>query len=135
MPHPAWALESAVLAVLKTDPALLARLGGQRVFDAVPPKTAHPYLAYGPATVRDWSTGDGPGHEHLVTLRASSREPGFRHASELAEAATAALLGASLSPAGHRVVLFRHDATELRRESDGVTSTARVTFRALTEPA
>jgi hypothetical protein len=134
MPHPAWALESAVLAVLKADPALLARLGGQRVYDAVPPKTAHPFLAYGPHTVRDWSTGDGPGCEHFVTLRCASREPGFRHASELAEAATAALLGSTLALDGHRLVLFRHDATELRRESDGVTSTARVTFRALTEP-
>lgn len=133
--HPAWALQQAIMARLNADPALSGLTAAGHVFDRVPPRAAYPYVAYGPVTVRDWSTGSGPGHEHIVTIAGFSREPGFREAYGLVGALTALLDQASLALTDHHLVLLRFDAADFRREADGLTSKGSATFRALTEQA
>lgn len=128
-----FTLQQAIVAQLKADSALLALLGDDRIYDAVPSRAAYPYLAYGPVTVRDWSTGSNAGQEHFISLGIYSRQPGFREAYALADAMTASLEGASLTLTGHKLVLFRFDAAEFRREPDPNTSRALVSYRALTE--
>jgi hypothetical protein len=113
---------------------LIALLGGDRVYDALPQRPTHPHVAIGPVTVRDWSTSSGPGHRHLVTLTAVSREPGFRQVYALAGAIGAAVEREPLALDGHRPVLVHVEATEFRRDADGLTSRGAVTVRAFTEP-
>ncbi len=58
-----WELQKAALA---DDSALVALLAG-RVYDDVPRGAEFPYITFGPATLRDWSTGTETASEHLIT--------------------------------------------------------------------
>lgn len=128
-----FTLQHALIAQLKADSGLLALLGADRVYDAMPSKAVYPYLAYGPVTMRDWSTDSNSGQEHFISLSIYSRQPGFREAYALSDAVIDSLEHASLSLDGHKLVLFRFDAAEFRREADALTTRALVSFRALTE--
>jgi hypothetical protein len=132
--HPAHALQHALISALRADASLRALLGGERVYDALPARLVHPYLAYGPTSVRDWSTGSGSGHQHLVTITAVSREPGFRQVYALVDVLVAAVERATLTLDDHRLVLIRFETSEFRRDGDGLTSRGAATLRALTEP-
>lgn len=133
--HPSAALADAILASLRADTALKALLKGARVFDAVPPRTAHPYVAYGPAACRDWSTGTSAGHEHSIDIEVVSREPGLSEAAAILEAIDARLTGTALAPVDHRVVLLRVVSTAFRRERDGQTTRGSLTLRVTSERA
>ncbi|MES2905717.1 MAG: DUF3168 domain-containing protein [Pseudomonadota bacterium] len=127
-----FSLQQAVVTTLKANSALQALLN-DRVFDVVPVRAAYPYLAYGPVNLRDWSTGSNGGQEHGVSISVYSQQPGFREAYSIADAIVAALEAAALTLSGHKLVLFRFDTAEFRRETDTLTTRGVVTFRALTE--
>ena len=130
----ALALQTAVLARLVADTGLAASALAGRIFDAVPRAAAFPHLAVGPATVRDRSGLDAPLAEHRLTLRIFSRKGGRREVLTLAGLAEAALDGASLALDGHRLVLMRREATEVRLLRDRLTAEAAIRLVALTEP-
>jgi hypothetical protein len=131
--HPAAALREAVLTSLRADTGLTTLLKGKRVFDTVPPRTAHPFVAYGPASCRDWSTSSSSGHEHAVEITVLSREPGSDEAAAILEAIEARLTGTPLVVADHRVVLLRVVASGIGRERDGQTTRGRLRLRVLSE--
>lgn len=136
---PALALQAAIIARLSTDTALTVLTGAEpRVFDFVPPRTKSPYVTIGQTLERDWATGGDPatdtGAEHTLTLHVWSRANGRREAAEIAAVIRAALHDQPLTLIGHRLVNFRHEFTETRRETDGETIRGLVRFRAVTEP-
>ena len=135
MPSASFALQKAMHAALTTNPALLALLGGPRVYDHVPRGAAFPYVTFGQSTERDWSTGSEPGHEHLVTLHVWSRAAGGKEAQEIIGAVRAALHDQPLALTGHRLVNLRQEFAEVRRDADGETTHGLVRLRAVTEPA
>ena len=129
------ALQSAIYAALTANADLTAATGGSpRVFDDVPPGTSYPYVTFGQAIERDWSTGTEAGREHTVTLHVWSRASGRREVHQIAALIRAALHDAALALAGHRLINLRHEFTDARREPDGETSHALLRFRATTEP-
>ena len=130
----AWSLQQAIIACLKTNQTLRQLAGGDHIYDAVPARAAYPFVTFGPLTLRDNSTGDSIGHDHIFTLTAYSRSPGFREVYALADAITRALIGAQLQLTGHRLVLLRFETAEFRRETDTQTSRAAIIFRAISEP-
>lgn len=130
----AWALQQALIVRLKASQALRTALGGDRVFDAVPSRPAYPYIALGTHTLRDFSSGDSFGQEHTLTFTAYSRSPGFREAYSLADLVSRILTAPALSLTGHQLILLRFVSTDIRRESDALTSRATITFRAISEP-
>jgi hypothetical protein len=134
MPSASWALQRAVFTALATDSALVALLGAARIYDDVPQRAELPYVTFGQATTRDWSTGDTAGEEHQLTLHVWSRADGRRETHEVAAAVRAVLHDAALPLDGHRLVQLRHELTEARREGDGETYRGLVRFRAVTEP-
>ncbi|MDC7787595.1 DUF3168 domain-containing protein [Rhodoplanes sp. TEM] len=131
----AVALRSAVHAALSADGALLALLGGARVYDEPPRRPAFPYVTLGEARTTDASADAAPAEEHQLTLHAWSRQGGHREAHQIAGALLQALDDAALALAGHRLVNLRFALADVRRESDGRTYHALVRFRAVTEPA
>jgi len=131
----AVALRAAVHDALNADAALVALLGGAKVYDEPPASTAFPYVTMGEARVTDFSAGDAPGEEHHLTLHGWSRQGGHREAHMIAGALLAALDDASLALTGHRLVNLRFAVADMRREADGRTYHALVRFRAVTEPA
>ncbi|HET8543168.1 MAG TPA: DUF3168 domain-containing protein [Pseudolabrys sp.] len=128
------ALRAAVHAALMADPALVAALGGPKIYDEPPREAAFPYVTLGETRVADFSTGSEPALEHQLTLHAWSRQGGHREAHVIAGALLQALDDAPLALAGHRLVNFRFSTADVRRESDGRTYRALVRFRAVTEP-
>jgi len=135
MPSPGADLQKSVYAALTADATLLAMLGGPRVYDDVPRGASLPYLTVGQSTLRDWSTGEAEGHEHIFTLHVWSDAAGRKQTCEIAGAARAALHDRPLALAGHRLVNLRHEFSETRREADGETYHGILRFRAVTEAA
>jgi len=134
MSSPAWELQKAVYGALVADAALVALLGGARVYDEVPRGAAFPYVSFGPSNVRDWSTGTETGAEHLFTLRAWSKAGGEKEVHRVLEAVRAALHEAALTLDGYRLVSLRHETSDTMRGADGETYQGVVRFRAVTEP-
>jgi len=128
------ALRAAVHAALTADAALVATLGGPKIYDEPPRETAFPYVTLGEMRVADFSTGSEEGLEHQLALHAWSRQGGQREAHVIAGALLQALDNAPLALAGHRLVNFRFSTADVRREADGRTYRALVRFRAVTEP-
>ena len=128
------ALRAAVHDALTTDAALVAALGGPKIYDEPPREAAFPYVTLGETRVSDFSAGSEPGLEHQLTLHAWSRQGGHREAHVIAGALLQALDDAPLTLAGHRLVNLRFSIADVRREADGRTYHALVRFRAVTEP-
>src|SRR5262245_36105756 len=132
---PAWSLQQSIFAALTADAALTALLGAGRIFDDVPQGTPLPYVTFGQATQRDWSTGTEEGAEHLVTLHVWSAARGKKQAHEILGAVRSALHDRPLSLAGHSLVNLRHEHSETRRGSDREPIHGLARFRAITAPA
>ena len=88
----AAALRAAVHAALNADGALVALLGGEKVYDEPPKGAAFPYVTLGEARTLNFSAGDEAGEEHQLTLHGWSRQGGHREAHLVA----GALLGAAV---------------------------------------
>ncbi len=134
MPSASVALQQSLFAALTGDPALLALLGGPRVFDDVPHHQAFPFVTLGQATVRDWSTGSEAGDEHTLTLHVWSRGTGRSETHAILRALRDAVHDRALAVAGHRLVNLRHEFSEARRDADGQTYHGILRLRAITEP-
>jgi hypothetical protein len=127
-----FALRAAVHDALVADGALVALLGGAKVFDAPPRSAAFPYVSLGEARVTEASSeGD---LEHQLTLHAFSRQGGHKEAHMIAGALLGVLDDAPLVLADHRLVNLRFSIADIRREADGRTYHAVVRFRAVTTP-
>ncbi len=112
-----------------------ARCSGARRFYDEPPRTAEfPYVTLGETRVTDYSTGDGRGEEHQLTVHAWSRQGGHAQAHVIAGALLQVLDDAPLTVTDHQLVNFRFAVADVRREADGRTYHALVRFRAVTEP-
>jgi hypothetical protein len=131
----AAALRAAIHDALTNDAALTALLGGPKIYDEPPRAAAFPYVTLGEMRIADFSTGNGAGEEHQLTLHAWSRQGGHREAHLVAGALLTALDDAPLALADHTLINFRFAVADVRREADGRTYHALVRFRAVTEPA
>lgn len=135
MTSPILALRAAIRTLLVSDPDLLARLGGERIWDQPPQGTSPPYLLFAEAEARDWSDGGVAGHRHAVSLVAWSQQAGDAEALGLAARAADLLDGATLAVEGHRLVLLRVTAQEAWRPDRQGLRRAVLRLMALTEPA
>ena len=135
MGNASWVLQQAVFARLTSDDALIALLGGARVYDDVPVRAAFPYVTFAQGSVRDWSTASEDGTEHALVLHVWSRASGRKEALAIMEALRASLHDAALTLTDHRLVNLRHETSDVRRDADGETYQGIVRFRAVTEPA
>jgi hypothetical protein len=126
------ALRAAIHDALVADGALVALLGGAKIYDAPPRTTAFPYVSLGETRLAETSSeGDV---EHQLTLHAYSRQGGHKEAHMIAGALLSALDDAPLALADHRLVNLRFAVADIRREADGRTYHALVRFRAVTAP-
>lgn len=133
MANASWALQQAVFARLTSDEALTALLGGARVYDDVPVRAAFPYVTFAQAGERDWSTASEEGAEHALVLHVWSRASGRKELLAIMQALRVCLHDAALTLDGHRLINLRHEASEVRRETDGETYHGIVRLRAVTE--
>lgn len=134
MAHPIVALQGALLTALRADPALVALVGENGVFDAPPKGRVAPYVAI---VRHDCLPRDGdaaPGYEHRVLLQAWHGEASRKAVLEIEGRVVAAAL--ALGAAEGLVITHRqHERTET--SIDGKTGQARavIALRFFSEPA
>jgi hypothetical protein len=131
---PILALRAAIRSRLVADADLVARLGGERVWDQPPQGTSPPYLLFAEAEARDWSDGGVAGHRHTVALVAWSQQASDAEALGLAARAAELLHGAALPIDGHLLVQLRVIAHEAWRPDRQGLRRAVLRLTALTEP-
>lgn len=135
MNAPAIELQKAIFKTLKQSGALTGLLGGDKIFDQVPPKTAFPYVTFGRTSLYDWSTGTESGTEQLFTLHIWSRATGKKEALDIMEACKACLHDGALALEGHHLVNMRLEFAEARYDENLLVHHGLLRFRAVTEPA
>lgn len=128
-------LQKAVFSALSADAALVAALGGARIYDHAPANAVFPYLTFGRTTVHDWSTDTDGGSEHFFTVHAWSKAKGKSEVLALIERVKAVLHDANLVLATHHLVNLRCEFDDARFNDDLSVYHGMVRFRAVTEPA
>jgi hypothetical protein len=132
--HPILALRSALRAWLAADAALLSLLGGERIWDEPPRGSEPPYLTFGEAVARDWSTASSSGREHAFTVVAWSRQGGDAELLAILARLEALCADPALVLDGHRLILLRVVAQESGRPDKTGLRKAVVRLSGLTEP-
>lgn len=128
-------LQKAMFAALAADAALTAALGGEpRIHDHAPASVSFPYLTFGRASVRDWSTATEDGSEHLFTIHVWSRARGKSETAAIMEIVRRRLHGAELALAGHALVNLRAQTGDIRFDDDHGVHHGSLLLRAVTEP-
>ena len=131
----AASLHIAILTALAGDPALLALLGGPKIFDHAPERVAFPYIAFGRAAATDWSASEAEGCEHALTLHIWARGGSKATAYAIAERVTERLTRGVLALADHRLVNLTVRSVAIERERESATYHGTLQLRAVTEPA
>lgn len=135
MTDAALELQKAVFGALAANAALVSALGGRKLHDLVPARTAYPYVTFGPANTHDWSTDTEEGDEHFFTINVWSNGRGRSEVLQLmglVETALAAL-PAAITP--YVLVNLRRESREIRFDEDLAAYHGLMRFRAVTEPA
>lgn len=130
---PDLALQKALLAHLRTDPALSA-LVGDRVHDAPPEERVFPHLLLGRAETRPWGGLDGEGVEHVLTLTCVSEFNGVEEAKAIVAAVRARLHDGLPTLEGWRLVNLRVTYADVFRSPDWRPVHGVIRVRAVTEP-
>lgn len=126
-------LKAAIRAVLVADAQVLALLGGPKVFDDVPRTAQPPYIAFGDATARENGTATDRGHITELTLFVWSKQGGSKEALALADRLSTVLDDTALTVQGHRLVLMRVAAIDVRRTADKDLTRVALRLRIVTE--
>jgi len=139
---PTYELAAAVIARLRSSPALTAFVG-TKIYDRVPENqdgtlnVTSPYISLGPsdAVSDDADCVDGL----VVTFQVDAWSWGIGEAfsraevSKIADAVRRALMGQDITLAENAVVTLGHRVTRIMRASDGITNHAAITFEAFVE--
>lgn len=134
MSDPSLPIQAAFLARLKTNGVLPTVVGG-RVLDRVNADTPRPYVTIGETLVLPDKAECLNGSESFPVVRCFSDAVGYPEVKAIAAAVIAALdENLNLSIAGHRLLVLELDDVRYRRDANGITSIADITFRVVTEP-
>ena len=125
-------LQKAIFAALGAESALMALLGGAKVFDQAPANTRFPYVTFGMTGIYDWSTATESGAEQLFILHVWSKSQGKKEALAIMEAIRARL-EEPLTLEAHRLVALRLDYSEARYDEDLLIHHGLLRFRAMIE--
>ncbi|MFC5385351.1 DUF3168 domain-containing protein [Aquamicrobium segne] len=127
-------VQKAMFEVLSGNAALVALLGGPRIFDRAPTDAAFPYVTFGRTSVFDWSTSTENGLEHLITLHVWSKARGRKENLAILDAVRAAL-AASLVLEEQHLVNFHFVSAEVSFNDDIFIHHGILRLRAVTESA
>ncbi len=130
-----WSVQKSLVSALKSDVALSGLLGGPRIYDGVPQRTAYPFVSIGNAVSRDWSTSSESGSEHALTLHVWSKAKGKKQCFEVLSAVRRVLHDSALVVEDHQLVNLRYEYSDVRLDPDGETYHGILRLRAVTEVA
>lgn len=130
---PIIALRGAIRSRLLKDPALVAALGGPRIYEEAPRGAETPYALFSDAEMRDWSTTSSRGAEQFLTLAIISTERGLGPALGAAQQIVDLLDDEPLTLQGHALVDLRFVSMNTKRDASGRFARVAMLFRATTE--
>ena len=90
--HPISLLQTALVAALKADPALVTLTGPDGVFDAAPTGRAPPYVVIARHDLLIRDADAAPGQEHRLQLHCWGDQPSRKRALDMAERVVAVSL-------------------------------------------
>lgn len=128
---PVLALQAAIVAALRADPAVAALVGG-RVYDEPPEDVEFPYCRIGMTDLRILRlSGPWADDDVMLSVECHSRPLAGRvEAARIAHAVRGALDGAALSPAGHALEWLQFTTQAVTRGPDGRSYVATLAFEA-----
>lgn len=132
-----WALQEAVFGTLSADAALSGMIG-DRIYDAPPPFESDaapdtPWLTLGDERVDDWSTRDGAGAAHLLSVTVTAPHRGFAEAKKIAGRVCDVLLGGGLTLTRGRVAFIGFVGGRTKRLEKDLLRQVELRFRVLVE--
>ena len=134
MTSSAWALQTAVRALLEADAGLIAVMGNPpRIYDHVPDGAALPYVRFGDWKVDDNDTDDARIDSHVFMIEVASSYAGLKQAKAIAVVIEQALHGAALSLDGYMLVDLSYVAAAFGQDRIQGIAQASLRFRALTQ--
>jgi len=134
MTHPINDLQTALVAALAADAALIAAIGDDAVFDAVPKKKKAPFVVVARHDVLARNADLAPGYDHRVRLDAWYPEPDRTGLTTIVERVVAVLGESDLSNGDTRVTHRRHMRTETVIEPKSGHARASIYFQFFSEP-
>lgn len=134
MSHPILALQAALVAALRADPALQMLLG-EAVFDAPPIGQEPPYVLIARHDIVPRDGDAAPGHEHRLLLHIFVRDPSRQAVLAVVERVLAVAMGAELDGPELVVTHRRHERTETVIDPVSGRARAAVAVRMYSEPA
>lgn len=130
---PVIALRKAIRAHLLADAALVAALGGGKIFDETPRNAEPPYALFGETQMRDWSADLSRGAEQFLTFAVVSTQRGLSEALGIAQQIVDLIDEAPLTLHGHMLIDLRFVSLETKRDQTGRFARVNLRFRATTE--
>lgn len=131
MTTPDYALQEALVRACKA-----AETGaGDNVFDKVPVKAVYPRIVMGPSQVVPVGAACLGAKEVTQQVDIWTDSVGFGAVRKIAGAVVDLVEQEQLQPAGFVIVLAEAGSTDISRQSDGVVSRARISIRAILQPA
>lgn len=132
-----WAVQEAVYGALSADAALSAMIG-DRLYDAPPPFEADaapdaPWVTLGDERVRDWSTRDSAGAEHLLSVTVNAPRRGFADAKKIAARICDVLLENNWALSRGRVAFVGFLGGRTKRLEKDLLRQVELRFRVLVE--
>lgn len=134
MTSPAVELQRAIYQALKNDGALVAALGGGKIYDATPPNAIYPYITFGRTSMFDWSTGTEIGAEQLFTVHIWSKTRGKGEALEIMERVRELLSTDTIALPTNALINLTLEFAEARYDDDLMVHHAILRYRAVMEP-
>lgn len=127
------ALRAAMRAAIAGDAAIVASLGGAKIYDEAPRSIAPPYVLFSDTQARDWSSDLSPGAEQFLVISIVSTHRGAAEGLGVAQQLVTLLDQAPLALQDHRLIDLRYVSMETRREQQGRFARVNLRFRAVTE--
>lgn len=101
---PLLAMRKALYTALIRDTALLALLGGAKIYASVPAVTEPPYISFGPAQVTPWTGGSQTGYQYHGVIEIWSLQKGDAEMLGLADRINAIVVSGAVQPDGYHVL-------------------------------
>jgi len=122
------AMQDAIIAALRADPAIAAKVAA-RIYDRVPNNAARPYIAFGPSQVNEERIDCIDGAEVFQQVNVVSEDPGFAECKTISNLVRTAIHKFQASQGSLRFEI-EHRFTNIFRSPDGVTNIGAISFRA-----
>ena len=132
-----YELQVAIVKAIKADTAVAALIH-DRVYDRVPMEAGKvtakfPYVSFGPEQEIPADADCIPGSEFIIQIDAWSRAVGFPEVKRISSAVKRALNDENMEIAENALVYLTYEGRRVLRDSDGLTSHAVLSFRAMIE--